>query len=211
MSAEDIKELEELVDVDMELEVPEGFVTLEDVNGVEIDQEPEANETADELTEEQLQEEADDGFIRARTEKEAAMYARIGEDINKSLSLAENAEYNEMEIAEEPEELDENGEVVEARTHPLTALGRFGTFPSTVISPESIQKPTMALLSDVSNRHLDKAADNLLGGPSLPHSPIMTFQSSKTFTGIPFDTSKNMSDMEANVHLATVLPGYYAH
>lgn len=209
LSPEDIKEMEELELAGLDAEdamLAAVTVTLEDVDGVEIDHDFEAQE----LTEDELQEEVRGGTIRARTEKEAAMYLRIGEDIRISHRFADNAEGTTLELADEFDE--DSSEDVEPRlrTHPLTKLGRFGTFPTTVISPESIQRPTAALFSAVSNRHLDQAAHKLLGGSSLPHSPIMTSRSSKTYTGIPMDTSRGMTDMEANVHLATVLPGYYA-
>ncbi|KAI5844728.1 37S ribosomal protein-like protein Rsm22 [Tricharina praecox] len=169
----------------------DGLATLQDANGGV----------------EEVEEEVPEGFVRARSAEEAAMYARIGEDIQRSMSLAEEDGGRVLEGEHDAEaEVDEE---LLMRTHPLTELGRFGTFPTTTFTPVGITKPTAALLSGVSNKHLDDAIFRILGA-SLEKTPIRTEHSDKAYNSIPLNTSNAMSEMDANVHMATILPGYYA-
>jgi ribosomal protein RSM22 (predicted rRNA methylase) len=202
-------------------ETEQGAVTLESVDGVEIDHEAalgepeesfkdvekEAPETQEgDISPEEMQE-IREGKVRARSAKEARLYEQLGRDIEISLRLAQEAMGEELYVEEE-EEREEDG-TVNIRTHPLTQLGRFRTFPATIRAPEVITEPTRKLLSDVNNKHLAEAAEKILG-QRLEESPIMTGKYGRNINKIPLDTSHNMSDMESNVHLATILPGYYA-
>jgi len=211
LKPEEIKEMEkELREEEEALELEGHTVTLEDIDGVEIEHEvaePEP-ELEPEPAEEEL-EETEDNEYRARTEAEAAMYAKIAEDIQRSLALAKEGE-NQVGEVDTIDEFDEDTEEPYSRIHPLTQLGQFGTHPATIITPDSVTLPTSEFLSDVSNKHLDEAAYKVFGGPALPNSPIVTGKSDKRSNGMPLDTSDGMSDMESNVLLATVLPGYYA-
>ncbi|KAF8538905.1 mitochondrial small ribosomal subunit Rsm22-domain-containing protein, partial [Trichophaea hybrida] len=223
LNSEEIEEMEkELMGKDT-LESEDRTVTLEDVHGVEIENELEEVEPVEEaelvgetkpvkeaesMVGEEL-EETRNGEFQARSAKEAAMYARIADDIRRSLALAEQGGDQAGEI-DTIDEFDEDTEEPFLRTHPLTQLGQSGTHPATIITPDSVTLPTTEFLSEVSNRHLDEAAHKIFGGPVLPNSPIVTGKSDKRFNGMPLDTSDGMSDMESNVHLAMVLPGYYA-
>ncbi|KAA8912910.1 mitochondrial small ribosomal subunit Rsm22-domain-containing protein [Sphaerosporella brunnea] len=221
-------EFMEAMNKDVE-EDEQGAVTLEDIDGVEIVQEEgeeseeaslaDLEETLDmsretqeseadaEISAEELQE-IQEGKVRARSAKEARLYEQLGRDIERSLRLAQESAGEELYVEEE-EEVEDSGETVHIRTHPLTQFGRFGTFPATVRLPETVLGTTRALLSDVNNKHLGEAAEKILG-PRLEESPIMTGKYGRNINKIPLDTSHGMSDMESNVFLATVLPGYYA-
>ncbi|RPB08755.1 hypothetical protein P167DRAFT_473450, partial [Morchella conica CCBAS932] len=97
------------------------------------------------------------------------------------------------------------------RTHPLTSIGRFATHPSTIRVPPSVQQQTMDSLSSVPNKHLDAAATRIFGSRQLPDSPVFTNSGGKTLTKVLLDVEDaRMSDIEAEVWLATVLPGYYS-
>jgi hypothetical protein len=221
LSEEDIEEMRKKVEDQLMGEPDEevGTVTLEDAEGVEIEAVEEGEEFVEqqegfEVEEEEFDGEEEEGereFIgettpgnfQARNEKEAAMYRKIASDLEKVLSVSSNAE----ELA--PPELPEEEEEWFSRTHPLTQLGRFATHPSTIQLPESVKESTERILSEVANKHLDEAAMDILGGAQLTKSPIMAGKV-KNYNSIPLDTTASMSDMEANVHIAAILPGYYA-
>jgi len=72
--------------------------------------------------------------------------------------------------------------------------------------------PVSSLLSKLSNKHIDEAAAAAFGGPALPYatgSPL----SSKTMPQkpIPLGPGQNrMTEMEADVYTATIMPGAFA-
>ncbi|KAI5812133.1 mitochondrial small ribosomal subunit Rsm22-domain-containing protein [Pyronema omphalodes] len=188
--------IEAIEDEEGEVEKQEGWEIVEEeeeVDGVEQEQE-EPREFIGETT---------PGTFYARNEKEAAMYRKIASDLEKVLSASSNAE--ELSPPKLPEE-----EAWFARTHPLTQLGRFTTHPSTIQLPDSVKTATEKILAPVANKHLDEAAMRALGGSQFSKSPIMTGKGDKSYNSIPLDTSATMTDMEANVHIAAILPGYYA-
>lgn len=146
----------------------ESAVTLEDIDGIRIEQQREAEAEA-----EAEDEPAPDGLLRTDAHPV-------------------------------------DGRRPPARIHPLTRLGQFGTYPATVAVPGHAITTTASFLSDCKNKHLSAAASRLFGGDRLPWSPLVTAQADKHYNAIPLDTAYGMSDLESNVHLATVLPGYYA-
>jgi len=186
----------------------ERLVSLEDSNGVRI-------EFDAELVREENEAEADaeaegdvpEGFVRVRNPKEAKMYARLGKDIQRWLGTTEHGPAVEEE-EEGKTEVDGEGERRLQRTHPLTQLGWFGTFPGTAVTPASIARPTAALLSTVNSKHLDDAIFRILG-PTLEKTPVRTKHSDNAYDAVPLDTSHGLGEMEANVYMATILPGYY--
>lgn len=99
------------------------------------------------------------------------------------------------------------------RSHPFTIAARSGTYPSTLPIPkDAIAGPTAVLLSDVSNKHLDEAAERLFGGKGLPYG-IGTPGVSKQMTQKPMPltaSQSRMTPMEANVFMAALAPGIYA-
>ncbi|KAI5846243.1 37S ribosomal protein-like protein Rsm22 [Morchella snyderi] len=97
------------------------------------------------------------------------------------------------------------------RTHPLTSIGRFATHPSTIRVPPGVQQPTLEALATVPNKHLDAAAERVFGSRKLPDSPVFTNSGGKALRRVLLDVEDaRMSDIEAGLWLATVLPGYYA-
>jgi hypothetical protein len=146
-----------------------------------------------------------EGFVRGRNPKEAKMYARLRKGIQRSLSTTEHGQVVEEE-EEGKTEADGEGERHIQRTHPLTQLGWFGTFPGTTVTPASIARPTAALLSTANNKHLDDAIFRILV-PTLEKTPVRTKHSDNAYDDIPLGTSHGMGEMEANVYMDTILPG----
>jgi len=197
---------ETLEEADVQVET---LASLEDSTGVRI-------EFNAELVREENEADADAGgegdvpeeFFRVRNPQEAKMYARHGKDIQRSLSTTEHGPAVEAE-EEGKTEVDGEGERRIQRTHPLTQLGWFGTLPGTAVTPASIARPTAALLSTVNNKHLDDAIFRILG-PTVEKTPVRTKHSDNLYDIVSLDTSHGMGKMEANVYMATILPGYYA-
>lgn len=181
----------------------EGTVTLEYANGEEVE-----------------------GVeVGVRSPEEAAAYDQLARDMQAAAEETAEPE-PEPEFEDDGDGADLGGPLLApdyerssanatpanvTRTHPLTLLGRFGTYPTTVTLPENISAPSAALLSDISNKHLATAAQNLMGVGRLPNSPLMTGSSTKSYRGLTLDASQShMKDMDANVFVGAVLPGYYA-
>ena len=123
-------------------------------------------------------------------------------------------QYNEQEDAQA---YDEEGDGVyttgdSARTHPLTAAGRFGTWPSTIqISKETVIDPTTGLLSDASNKHLKEVALKTFGGPGLPTSTATIKRPNVKQQSIALEAKQAyMGEMECNAYMAAIMPGAYA-
>ncbi|KAK3115311.1 37S ribosomal protein S22 [Teratosphaeriaceae sp. CCFEE 6253] len=99
------------------------------------------------------------------------------------------------------------------RTHPMTALNRFGTSPLSIQLPKSaFIDPTTALLSASNRVHLSEAAQRIFGGVGLPYS-TSTPALGKTMQAKPIALNviqDRMSDMEGDVFMATLMPGMYA-
>ena len=99
-----------------------------------------------------------------------------------------------------------------ARTHPLTAAGRFGTWPTTIqISKKNVSDPIAGLLSDASNKHLKEVALRTFGGPGLPNSTATITRPNLKQRPIALEAKQAyMGDMECNAYLAAIMPGAYA-
>ncbi len=99
------------------------------------------------------------------------------------------------------------------RSHPLTLAGRFSTFPATVHLPSAtFVDPTASILEGSSNKHLIEVAERTFGGPGLPFStaiPVSKRHIQQKPVALEAAQSK-MTDMEADVYLAAIMPGAYA-
>lgn len=202
--------LEELEDAEKEEVDAPGTVTLQDKDGVSIEMFEEEVESMDSVT------------IDINNPLEAKAYEQLQRDMERAFReerLGEelDEEFNEREEGEEEEGEGEYGLAFgddgsyAPRSHPLTSIGRFGTFPSTIQVPPSIQLPTMESLSNVPNKHLDEAAHRILGGPGLPDSPVFKNKGGKTLRDVWLNVEDGrMNDIASEVFLATVMPGYYA-
>lgn len=125
--------------------------------------------------------------------------------------LSQLMEEMQAEYAEEEGGRYNEGEFV--RTHPFTTANRFATSPSTLQIPyNDMVAPVSSLLSNLSNKHIDEAAAAAFGGPALPYatgSPL----SSKIMPQkpIPLGPGQNrMTEMEADVYMAAIMPGAFA-
>ncbi|OOF95950.1 hypothetical protein ASPCADRAFT_207276 [Aspergillus carbonarius ITEM 5010] len=99
------------------------------------------------------------------------------------------------------------------RFHPLTTMGKFSTDPSTIFPPNhTLTGPVSVILSEFSNKHIAETAHRAFGGRFLPLStttppPRMLVPQQP----IPLEASQRfMTEMEANVYLATLYPAMYA-
>ena len=99
------------------------------------------------------------------------------------------------------------------RTHPWTLAGRWGTTPAALPLPRaSFINPVSLLLSNVSNKHLDDAARRVFEGSGLPYSPS-TPASSRSLQQRPIPLGAGqtkMSEIEADIYMAAVMPQTYA-
>ncbi|KAF8476881.1 mitochondrial small ribosomal subunit Rsm22-domain-containing protein [Kalaharituber pfeilii] len=162
------------------------------------------------------------------SKKERKAYLQLSKDIEKAYKqMEQRAEEQdedpvEEEEPEEDEEEDEEDEddgnspddsirAMMRRTHPLTLLGRFQTDPFTIEPPEVLTQVTEEFLSQVSNKHLDETAHRNFGDTRLCSSPIATVAKKNMSTAFPIHPNNPyMTDLEADVHFATVMPGLHA-
>ncbi|KAF8419702.1 mitochondrial small ribosomal subunit Rsm22-domain-containing protein [Tirmania nivea] len=183
---------------------------------------------------EKEKQDVDAAFTEELNEADAKAYAQISKDIERAYrelarevkKAQEGGEQEDPEYPPEEEDPEEDGEGGETqdlpddairgessylRIHPLSRMGRFATFPFTVEPPEALTGATEKFLSDVPNKHLDQAAHRAFTDIQLSSSPINTEKKknkSATFPIHPDDP--DMTDMQANVHFATVMPGLHA-
>ena len=99
------------------------------------------------------------------------------------------------------------------RTHPLTAVNRFSTDPSTIEIPKSeLVDPVENLLSRAAAVHVSETAHRVFGGVGLPYSTA-TPNRGKTMQQKPIALNvlqPNMSPIEADAFIATLIPAMYA-
>ncbi|KAK4495055.1 hypothetical protein PRZ48_013382 [Zasmidium cellare] len=99
------------------------------------------------------------------------------------------------------------------RCHPLTAANRFETFPSTLNMPRhTLTDPIETMLANMSNKHINEHATRIFGGPGLPYS-TSTPHRGKAMPQKPIALDAYQSQMapiEADVYMASLIPGVYA-
>ena len=172
-------------------------------------------------------------FTEELNEADAKAYAQISKDIKRAYRQVarnvkraqEGGEQEDPEYPPEEEGAEEDGEGETKdlpddairgessylRIHPLSRMGRFATFPFTIEPPEALTRATETFLSDISNTHLDQAAHRAFNDNQLSSSPINTEKKKNKSASFPIHPDDpNMTDMEANVHFATVMPGLHA-
>ncbi|KAL1301601.1 hypothetical protein AAFC00_005831 [Neodothiora populina] len=107
----------------------------------------------------------------------------------------------------------DSGYEIFQRTHPLTIANRFTTPASTLQLPKnSLVDPISIILSGLPPKHISDTAHRVFGGPGLPYS-ASTPRRGLTMPQkpIPLDTYQGrMSEMDADVYAATIMPGVYA-
>lgn len=175
-----------------EMEAPEGVVTLQDRDGGHVDVDVSEGEGQDVSGADVYLQDIEGGPREEREQEEQ-----------------EEEQEEQEEQEEEEEDADEDDVLV--RTHPLTSVGRFATFPYTIIVPPEVQLPTLDLLSSVPNKHIDQAAQKALGGPGLPDSPVYHNKGGKNLRDVWLSVEDSrMSDISSTVFMAAVMPGYYS-
>ena len=153
-----------------------------------------------------------DVITRLQRDMEAALANPVEEEISEEFEEEEE----QQEVEEELEwEDDDRGAYIssdERITHPNTMLGRSGTSPSTVSLPrEQFIEPISELLERTNWKHLTEAAEKAFGGKGLPYS-TSTPDSKKTLPQrhVGLDASQhNMSQIEADAYISTIMPGIY--
>lgn len=104
-------------------------------------------------------------------------------------------------------------EAEDARSHPLTKIGRFGTYPrTTFFSRDEFIKPLQEVMKDYSNKQLRELCEKTFGGPGFPDSPLTPRSGrSRQQVPIPLEAGQNaMGQMEANAFMTVVMPPTYA-
>ena len=150
-----------------------------------------------------------------------ASQINIPEQSSQALNTLEPSD--DLSSSEEPAIEDEDAEDFEqehdayesgdsARTHPMTAAGRFGTSPATIQIPkETVVDPITTLLADASNKQLSEVAQKTFGGPRLPNSTATVVRAHLKQQPIALEASQsNMGEMEGNAYMAAIMPGAYA-
>ena len=132
-------------------------------------------------------------------------------DLEATSDSTEVRDYEDQEDFEESEDDLDNSAPL--RTHPLTTAGRFSTSPATLHLPRhTLVEPVNAMLASFSKKHLTDVAYRVFGGPGLPNSTA-TPSSKGHLQQQPVAleaTQANMSEMEADVYLAAIMPGAYS-
>ena len=142
---------------------------------------------------------------------DAVEYSPINNQVQKIAEELDGEVYDADEV--DSSDWDQDSSSSERRAHPLTALGRFATYPRTVYLPQdAVIKPVEHLLSDYSNKHLKDVCERTFGGGGLPNSPL-TPRSSRTMPQVPVPLSASqhsMGEMEANAFMTVIMPSTYA-
>ena len=131
-------------------------------------------------------------------------------------SAGEEAPPNEQETSPQEEVMEAEEQTYSGgqsvRAHPLTAIGKFGTSPSTIQLPkDTVVDPTTELLGDASNKHLSEAAHEAFGGKGLPNSTATIKRPNLKQEPIGLEASQyKMGEMEGNAFVAAIMPGAYA-
>ena len=204
-------------------------VTLEDITGKEIVTEHRISFTA-ELEEEQEEYKVDSeselpltpyrqfprgirlAYKQVKSDVQEAELSGQGDPEN--LSNEENEE-EEVEEQDEDEEdvynLSDDGGSPYMKVHPLTQIGRYATYPSSAEPPEALTNLTSNFLMDVRHKHLEEAIIRIYGDRQLTKSPVSATTRKNKCVDFPIHPSDpNMTEMEVNIHFATVMPGLYA-
>ncbi|KAK0510213.1 hypothetical protein JMJ35_007607 [Cladonia borealis] len=211
-------------------ELPENVLMRENANG-ELEEVPydaedmDAAEDLDEAAEVHIQTQEDFRTRMAVLRDIAA--AKSADLVQEAAALTEETdregEQEEGVILEDQYYDDEDAQGYEeedgvhrtgdsTRTHPLTAAGRFGTWPTTIqISKKTVTDPITDLLSDASNKHLKEVALKTFGGPGLPNSTATITRPNLKQRPIALEAKQAyMGDMECNAYMAAIMPGAYA-
>lgn len=104
-------------------------------------------------------------------------------------------------------------ETEDTRSHPLTKVGKFATYPrTTFFSKDGFVKPLQEVMSNFSNRQLRELCEKTFGGPGFPDSPLTPKTGrSRQQVPIPLEAGQNsMGQMEANAFMTVVMPPTYA-
>ncbi|KAK3355303.1 Rsm22-domain-containing protein [Neurospora tetraspora] len=166
--------------------------------------------------------------VTANNKREFAALMRLQRDFEAASlrPLEEIVEEEEVQQEEEVEHFEEEEGVEEEeegwllpeksvndRIHPHTAIGIFKTKPSTLLLPKkTFTEPIKDLLSRTNPTHVREHAEQVFGGPGLPHSPA-TPATKKNLGQKPVAMQAGhhrMSAIEADTYITTVLPGLYA-
>ncbi|KAI1504834.1 Rsm22-domain-containing protein [Biscogniauxia marginata] len=142
------------------------------------------------------------------------------EEIAKEARANEEDEVDEEKEVEEEDEEDEGEEEDEGmpdaafeRVHQYTKMGQWRTNPSSVHLPKvAFVNPISKLLTRTDIKHVKMAAENACGGPGLPYS-VATPASRRNSPQNPIaidSVDRKLSEIDADVFIATNLPGMYS-
>ncbi|KAF7196857.1 putative S-adenosyl-L-methionine-dependent RNA methyltransferase RSM22, mitochondrial [Pseudocercospora fuligena] len=141
---------------------------------------------------------------------------RLAVDIERAFSASNTEDAKQEDVPVQETGVGEQEEGYQ-RTHPLTLANRFATQPTTLELPKSSMiEPISAMLENRSQRQratqLGDAAHRIFGGPGMPYSTSTPVRG-KTMQqkAITLDAGMNqMSDIEGDVYMSTLMPGIYS-
>ncbi|KAI0149542.1 Rsm22-domain-containing protein [Xylariaceae sp. FL1272] len=162
----------------------------------------------------------------AKNQREYNALLKLQKDFEKAALIAqkemaydeeeESFEEEEEEVEEEDEDEGEpDAEFMERadRVHEFSKLGHWRTTPTTIQLPKpDFVAPITTLLQRTDTKHIKEAAENIFGGAGLPFSVTTPSDKRKGGqVGLPMlATHHKMSQIDADVFMATTLPGMYA-
>lgn len=130
---------------------------------------------------------------------------------DRIISIADSLDGEILDPSEEFN--DDDNHNADDRAHPLTRIGKFRTFPSTVNLPkEAFIDPLQQLMKDHSNKHLKEVSERTFGGAGLPDSPLTPRTGRlRPQMAVPLDSGQfAMTEMEANAFVTAIMPPAYA-
>ncbi|KAJ2892456.1 uncharacterized protein MKZ38_009846 [Zalerion maritima] len=168
-----------------------------------------------------------EALLRLQKDFEAACRQHLIEEANAEAE-AEEAKEQALAMAEEKwdkigpnkavepaeEFTKEDIEAADRRTHKYTDIGKFKTSPKSILIPAgSLIEPITELLQRTHVKHVRETAEASLGGPGLPYSPAYRRSKHGMFPQLPIGLdpgNREMSEIEADAFISTVLPFNYA-
>lgn len=162
-----------------------------------------------------------EALLRLQKDFEAARIRAAKEDQDLEEMAAQEEDLEDEEEFEEDEEEDEddsaqfgiNPSLNRSRLHEYTIEGKFSTKPNTLLLPKhDFIEPITELLRRTDTKHIRAAAEKNLGGKGFPYGPATpSFARSLPQRGLGIEAAHHrMSEIDADVFLATSMPGIYA-
>ena len=199
------EELDETVDVGTGVLRESKDGSLEEVQFVDEELDPDEELGAEEELEQEEKEMLEEADEDAAPQKLDPKLQALDQETLDALAT--------LRVEEDGQDETDAGYAAFMRSHPFTLANRFGTPSSTLQLPkETFVDPINILVSNIPHKHVSDTAHRIFGGAGLPYSTAtpkrgLTMQQK----AIPLDPYQGrMSEIEADVYAATIMPGVYA-